>query len=198
VSAQALTTARLRIRAMESGDRELFLELYGDAETMRFIGRPAPRRENNARFRAALDAARKPRGPRFFTILKKRGRVPIGLCSIRRISVRESSAEVGIMLIRVARGRGYALESRRAFVDAAFQTLPIDTIWVQNHRSNTDIARLNAKLGFAETVHWRPRGARRDWRVLILSRWNWSAPSRPMAEHLPVEWFGGNISRRTR
>jgi len=159
---------------MQPCDRGLFCELYGDPETMRYIGRPLSRVESNASFRATLNAMRAPCDMLFFTVLKKRGGLPIGLCSIRSISVRKRSAEVGIMLVRSVRGHGYALESRRAFIDAAFEALPIDTIWVQNHQSNLDVARLNAKLGFIEASDWRPRGVRRGCCVRVLRRSDWS------------------------
>lgn len=184
MSAPALATARLRLRALESCDRALFHELYGDAETMRHIGRPASRAENAASFRATLQALHQPRRPQFLAVVRKRDGAAIGICSIRRISTRERSAEIGIMLVRKARGYGYALEARRAFIDAVFRALPIDTIWVQNHKSNVDVARLNAKLGFSESVDWRPRGVKRGWCVRVLQRSTWHAQSNQRADHI--------------
>lgn len=183
MSTPAVSTARLRVRAMDAGDRALFHALYSDAETMRYIGRPSSRAENNASFRATLDAASRPRGPWFFTILKKRGGIGIGLCSIRRISLRERSAEIGIMLVRSAYRRGYAKEAWTALIDAAFKALPIDTVWAQYHAANAGIARLAETLGFIAVKDWRPRGARRQRCVRIMRRSAWRTPSDQRGEY---------------
>lgn len=182
MSAPALETARLRLRALEPVDRALFHQLYGDAETMRHIGRAASERENNASFRATLNATRKSRRPRFFTILKKRG-APIGLCSIRSISVRDRSAEVGIMLVRSALRRGYGSEALSALVDVTFGALPIDIVWAQYRPANAGIARLIESLGFSATNGWRPRGARMGRRVRVLQRSAWRKPSDQLGDY---------------
>ena len=173
MSAPALTTARLRPRALEPRDRALFHELYGDAETMLHIGRPASRAENAASFRATLQALHQPRRPQFLAIVRKRDGAAIGICSIRRVSMRERSAEIGIMVVRKARGYGYAFEAVRALTNAALQVLPIDTIWAQYRSANAAVARLFDILGFSAAEGWRPGGAKRGRCVRVLRRSAW-------------------------
>ena len=156
---RSLSIARLRLRALSIRDLALFGALYGDAETMRHIGRPLAPQRMAPSLRATLDSGSNPRGPWFFTIVKKRDGRAIGLCSLRRISVRERSAEAGIMLLQQSCGRGYAGEAFSALVIAALRALPIDTVWVQYQRANASATHLCDSLGFAQVSGWRPRGA---------------------------------------
>ena len=167
----AQTTSRLRLRALAARDLALFRTLYTDAGTMRFIGRPLSPDTVEPSLHATLDAARKPRGPRFFVIVERRRRRAIGLCSIRRVSTRERSAEAGIMLVPQACGLGHGRDAFGALIDAAFRTLPIDTVWVQYRPANAAMARLCGSLGFSATDGCRrPRGARPGQCVSLLQR----------------------------
>jgi RimJ/RimL family protein N-acetyltransferase len=172
-----IATARLRLRALAASDLALMRDVYSDAETMRFIGRPFSPALAAASLRATLQAMRQPEGPRFFAVIEKRSRHKIGLCSIQPVAVHERSAEIGIMLTREARRRRYASEALSALIAAAFQTLPIDTVWVQYRKANRGAARLFDALGFYETDGWRPRGARPRLFVRIVQRSLWRAQS---------------------
>jgi RimJ/RimL family protein N-acetyltransferase len=151
---------RLRLRALAAGDLALFRNLYSDAETMRHIGRPFSPEQARASLYATLDAMREPLGPRFFVIVERSRRHAVGLCSIQSVAEHERSVEIGIMLRRAARRRHVASEALAALVAAAWQTLPVDTVWVQYRKANRGAARLFDALGFSETEGWRPLGAR--------------------------------------
>ena len=77
------------------------------------------------------------------------------------------------MLVRSARRARYASEAISALIGTAFETLPIDTIWVQYRKANRGVARLFGALGFFETDGWRPRGARPRLCVRIVQRTTW-------------------------
>lgn len=181
--AAALTTGRLHLRVLAPGDRTLFRELYGDAETMRYIGRPKSRAEIDASFRATLRVLHRPGKPQFLTIVKRRGNEAIGVCSIRRISWRRRSAEVGIMLVRPALRQGYGAEALGALVSRAFGALPLDVIWAQYHGANEAIARLIESLGFVTANGRRPRGAKRRQCVGIMRRHLWRKPSDQLGDY---------------
>ncbi|HEY2346257.1 MAG TPA: GNAT family N-acetyltransferase [Xanthomonadaceae bacterium] len=164
-----IATARLYLRAMAKGDLALFRDLYTDAATMRHIGRPVSPEWARASFRATLEAAREPHGPRFFVIVERRRRV-IGLCSVQAVAQHERSVEIGIMLRPDARRRQYATEALSALTAMALRTLPIDTVWAQYRTANRGAARLFDALGFSEIEGWRPRGARPRLCVRIVRR----------------------------
>ncbi len=166
---RALATPRLRLRALAAKDLALIRALYCDARTMRHIGRPFSRALARVSLRATLQAMREPEGPRFFVILDRKGSRKLGLCSLKHDRA-EASAEIGIMLRASARAKGYAGEAMRAFVGSVFGELPIDVLWAQYRRANQRTMRLFISLGFEETRHWRPRGARPRLCVAIMRR----------------------------
>ena len=165
---RALATARLRLRALAAKDLALFRALYTDPETMRFIARPLSAPQATASFHATLMASQQAHNFRFLAIVERDGGTAVGLCSIRRVSRRARRAEVGIMLVRAARRKGYATEALAALIARAFRALPIDVVWVQYHRANAATARLFDSLGFPAADGWRPRGVRPERCVRIL------------------------------
>jgi len=120
---------------------------------------------------------RKPGGPRFFVVVEKSSGRSAGVCAVQAIQPRERSVEVGVMLRRSGRQRGYASEALSAVIAAAFETLPIDTVWVQYRKANGGAARLFDALGFYEADRWRPQGARPRLCVRIQQRSRWHAHS---------------------
>lgn len=167
----------LVLRPMERGDLALFASLYTDADTMRYIAPPLERGEAAASFRATLAAMRRPRGPRFFVLIAPRDQRPIGLCSIRKSDRRERAAELGIMLAPEARRRRLGHAAMRRLMAAAFETLSIDTIWVQYRSANVAAARLFAALGFVECAGIRPRSARAAQCIRVMHRSAWQETS---------------------
>ncbi len=143
-----VSTPRLRLRALTRRDLVVFRKLYCDAGTMRHIGRPLRPAEAAPSLRATVEAACQPDGPKFFVIVQGGNRRSIGLCSIRGFSEPMRRVELGIMLVRAARGHGYAREAFVALIEATFRALPIDMVWVQHSRANAGAARLNEALGF--------------------------------------------------
>ena len=154
-----ILTPRLRLRALAQRDLALFRALYCNAATMRHIGKPMSRADALASLRATLAAARKPDGPRFFVIAERESRRGIGLCSHRPAIWRKNSAELGIMLVPRARGRGYAHEALQALIRMAFFQLRAKAVWVQYRRANVIMARLCEAAGFeTESAQHPARG----------------------------------------
>jgi len=176
VNAPSFPAESLRLRAMDRGDRALFVRLYTDAGTMRYIAPALARGEAAASFRATLAAMQRPRGARFFAVVASRDKRAIGLCSIQKIDRRERAAELGIMLEADACGRRLGREAMRLLMAIAFETLSIDTIWVQYRSANVAAARLFAALGFVARSATRPRMARPAQRVRFMQRSAWQAP----------------------
>jgi RimJ/RimL family protein N-acetyltransferase len=146
-----ILTPRLRLRALTTRDLALFRALYCDARTMRHIGKPLSRTLAAASLRATVAATRSS-GLRFYTIIERQSRRGVGMCSARPAAWDERGAELGIMLMPAAGGRGHAREALRALIVDAFFRLPIDAVWVQYRRANADASKLCDSLGFDRAV----------------------------------------------
>lgn len=171
-----LTTARLRLRPLTHDDLLLFRALYGDKEIMRYIGRPlAPARAPES-LRATINACGGLGALQFFVIQRRRGPA-IGLCSIRpTVDIR--CQEIGIMLLRDARGYGYATEALAMLMTTAFQALPIGSVSVQYRHANASMASVCDNLGFAQPA----RRANREPCIRILRRSQWRRRIQPLAK----------------
>lgn len=162
-------TTRLRLRALAPRDLQLFRALYCNAEPMRHIGRPLPLARSQDYLRATANARHQPCGPWFFVIVVRDTQRVIGMCSVRRATTQATRAEVGIMLLRGARGHGYAAEALGALIDRASETLPITTVWAQYRRANPGTEKLLDALGFLPAplpkIGRRPRSCVRILRL---------------------------------
>lgn len=177
-----ILTSRLRLRALTLNDLALFRALYCDPGTMRHIGKPMSRARAAASLGATIAATRKPGGLRFYTIVERQSRRGVGMCSLRPAARDKRGVELGIMLVRNARGRGYAREAFAALIDDAFFRLPIAAVWVQHSRANAEAARLNDALGFHPIIAKRLHGARRGQRAWVLRR-----PKQHGSPHQPTK-----------
>jgi ribosomal-protein-alanine N-acetyltransferase len=166
-------TERLRVRPLRRRDATLFVSLYSDVETMRFIGRPLSKQEARASFEATLEEIQTRKRLAFFAIVEKLRR-PIGFCSIQPPQPRARRAEIGLILMREARRRGFGAECARALIAAAFGALPIDTVWVQYRPANASAERLFGGIGFQPKVGPRPLNARPANRIRVMQRIAWS------------------------
>ena len=203
MTASAHPAARLRLRLLRNGDFALFSRLYTDAQTMRYIAPAWSRDQALASFHATLAAMRRPRAVRFFTIVDTSVSRAIGLCSIQPIARRERAAELGIMLAPGARGRRIGYAAMRLLAGKVFQTLSIDTIWVQYHPANVAAARLFAGLGFVVRAGVPPRTATPEQCVRFMHRSTWHATSnqpsgeQPMSNIIGIlENIGGDAALR--
>ena len=169
-----IETARLRLLPLRSRDAGAFCKLYGDARTMRFIACPLSTARARAGFAATREAMRQTHELAFHTILAKRSGQTIGFCSIQPPQRRARRVEIGLMLSAAACGKGLGTECARALIDAAFETLPIDTVWVQYRPANAAAERLFGRLGFLPGAGSRPRAARRANRIAFMQRIAWS------------------------
>ena len=165
---QAIPVSRLRLRALHPADQALFCALYGDAETMKFIGAPLDRRIAVGRFATLIDAS-DVMDRRFFAITQANPRETVGFCGIQPPDQRMGGAEIGIVLDARARGRGYGTAVLKPLIEMAFAILPIDCVWVQYRATNTAAGRLFARAGF-KPADMRPYRVRQTQQIRVLER----------------------------
>lgn len=127
-----LLTERLRLRSIRESDEELYCALFCDPETMRFIGPPWTRAEAARAFRGVLGATRAtPPRALFLMMVPKDEQGPIGLCSLQNLDAAGRRVEMGVMVASQVRAQGVASEALIALVAHAFDTLPVDEVWVR-------------------------------------------------------------------
>jgi len=167
---RALRAYGLRLRALHPSDQALFCALYGDVETMKFIGTPLERRIAIGKFATLLESGdAMDECPRFFAITQAHPAETVGFCGIQPPDERMRGAEIGIVLDARARGRGYGRFVIRRLIETAFALLPIDCVWVQYRASNTAAERLFAGAGF-KPASMRPYRVRQTQRIRVLER----------------------------
>jgi len=148
-STLAFETERLRMRRLQAEDEALFLDLYTDAETMRYIGEPLSPERAARSFRKTLATSDQDPPERvFLAILDKATQRPLGICAIVQFEAGMTRAEVGIMLKSDARSKGFAREVLGGLVRTTFSAFPVDEIWAQCSIQNPVIEHVFSSLGF--------------------------------------------------
>ncbi len=140
--------ARIRLRPLAGSDESLYLELYTDAETMRYVTTPLSMDEAARSFRAALTTKPDAQQPTRYTVAVDASGAAIGLCAATFGIPQTGAAEVGIMLGRQARGRGLAHEVLGRFIDFVFEHHAVSMVWVRYAPEQAAVVRLNQGLGF--------------------------------------------------
>ena len=143
---------RLSMRALSEGDAALYCDLYGDPDTMRFVGPPLSRERALRSFRKALASQRQPLERLFLVIVEKAGRRAIGMSALLDFDARRRRVQAGIMLRCESHGRGFGKEGMSALVSYAFAVFPVDEVWVQHAADHSTARRVPISLGFSRNT----------------------------------------------
>ena len=124
-------------------------ELTPDATTDAFSGDPEAEREKFLRY---IQYAYSFFGFGLWTVLERQSGAVIGRCGLMPAADRrtpEGRVELGYLIAREMRGKGYALEACRAVLDFAFRELECGEIYAGIGGGNTESIRLARRLGFS-------------------------------------------------
>jgi ribosomal-protein-alanine N-acetyltransferase len=157
---KTLQTARLVLRPLDEGDEALYRSLYVDPELMRHIAEPLSAQSAQDRFRSSLRQQSERRQQRI--VVEVGSGDGIGLVALFRDG---SSAEMGIMLLAPAHGRGFATEAMSAVRDHAFGLEGIELLWIRQRPSNAVVTTMMQKLGFLPLPQVDPAGGFRRWEL---------------------------------
>ncbi|MEO8670840.1 MAG: GNAT family N-acetyltransferase [Tahibacter sp.] len=142
-------TQRLTVRTLEATDEMLYCHLYGDLESMRFVGTPISLDSAARRFCRQLEArVAEPADFSCLVMLERSSGASIGICGLQSLDRVRRSVEAGMMLTSAARGWGIAREGLSALVDYAFRLFPVDEVWVQYPPEHLRAERLVVDVGF--------------------------------------------------
>lgn len=159
---------------MSREDESLFCDLYSDAETMRFIGPPLARERAARAFHSLLRSMRDSEADQvFFTISDTRSRDTLGICSLQHIDRQGRRSEAGIIIGSNYRSRGCAREGLSGLIRFAFDTLPIDEVWVQIAVDHTVVEKLVISVGLARGAQTTANGGQIATRIWSARRESW-------------------------
>lgn len=143
-------TARLKLRSLCESDAGLYFELYGDAQTMRFIGPPLSQDRAVRAFRRTLGSTRcDPVKRLMLTVIDNAAQQAVGLCGIQQFNAQGHRAEAGIMLKPAAHAQGFGKECLGALLARAFAMFSLDEIWAWTAADHFVAERVVIGVGFS-------------------------------------------------
>jgi RimJ/RimL family protein N-acetyltransferase len=154
-----IETDRLLLRSFGPDDVDEMLDVYGDADVMRFIPGGVLDARATARMLAAYASAQATRGYAVWGIvLKSTGRL-IGDAGFN-VFAETGEPELGYSLARATWGNGYASEAARGCLDAAFAHLGcarvVALVDVDNAASHQVATRIGMQRLETIQAHGRP------------------------------------------
>ena len=143
-----IETERLSIRPMEADDAADLHEVYGDAETMRFLTAEVPRSVDESRDWIADKMDRQARdGISLWSVVEGGSGRVIGDCGLQYEDDEHTEVGLGFRFNRTFWGRGYAREATAACLSAGFEQLGLDRIVAGTDERNERARRLLTALG---------------------------------------------------
>ncbi len=143
-----LETGRLVLRHFESGDSGALIPICNSEEMHRFTNIPFPYGEKDAaEFIAKCEKERGAGSAFHFALVRKEDNLLIGACAVMQVDAERGFAELGFMLGREHRGKGYMEEALRELLDFAFSELKLRLVGARIDIGNKKSIRLMEKLG---------------------------------------------------
>jgi [ribosomal protein S5]-alanine N-acetyltransferase len=143
-------TDRLRIRAWADRDAEPLHAIYGDAETMRYIGSSGRATPDLAATRRIMDALRRHEELHGFTLWpvdEQDGDRLVGIAGLSWVEGHGPDVEAAYLFRRDRWGRGYATEALHAVLRMAHDELGLDSIIALAYPENAASLRVMEKAG---------------------------------------------------
>jgi ribosomal-protein-alanine N-acetyltransferase len=142
-------TERLVLRPWAAGDEEAMIPIFGDAETMRYIG-PGYQRGFSPEETRALVARMSEQYARtgigiWPAVRKSTGDI-VGECGLFPVAD-SPDVEIAYVFARSVRGEGYAYEAASATLGYAFGILKLPRVFAFVHRDNRRSIALINRLG---------------------------------------------------
>jgi RimJ/RimL family protein N-acetyltransferase len=143
-------TDRLWIRSLSDADLDKLHAIYGDTETMRFIGRtgrPTDGPEGTARVLAWLRRHEALHGFGLWALDERVGDPMVGVAGLLWVEGHGPEVEVVYLVRRDRWGRGYATEATRAALDLAHEQLGLPRVVALSYPENGASQRVMEKAG---------------------------------------------------
>lgn len=145
-----IETDRLRVRRLTDADLDAVHAIYGDAETMRHIGRsgrPTENRDATARILRWFMDHEATHGYGMWALDERDGEPVVGVAGLLLAEGHGPEVEVVYLVRRDRWGRGYATEAIRAVLDVGHGLLGLRRIIGLAYPDNESSQRVMAKAG---------------------------------------------------
>ena len=143
-------TERLRLRSLEADDAERLFEIYGDADTMRFVGRTGRPVADLGATERALEAIGRHlafHGFGLWAVDEREGERVVGVAGLAWVEGHGPDVEAAYILWRDRWGRGYATEALRAVLEIGHEQLGMERIVALAYLENDASRRVMEKAG---------------------------------------------------
>jgi RimJ/RimL family protein N-acetyltransferase len=142
-----ILTARLELRPFAPGDEDAMLEVFGDAEALRFWGPPLDREAVQDRITHNRERQARDGFARWAIVLRASGDL-VGDAGLTRTDVGGADeVELGWVVRSDHHGLGIASEAGSAWLDHAFGDLGLDRVVSMIRAENVASRRVAEKLG---------------------------------------------------
>ena len=144
-----IETDRLRLRALTDADAERLHEIYGDRETMRYVGASGEPRPDLEATRRVLDWLRRHdalHGFGIWAVDERNGEQLVGVAGLLWVEGHGPDVEAAYLLRRDRWGRGYATEALHGVLDAG-RSIGLERIVALSYPENRASQRVMTKAG---------------------------------------------------
>ena len=178
---EQLITPRLTIRPLQDTDASAFFGFYSDADTMKYMSRPAFTDMNQARrlVNERLQYCAQGNGVCWVLELTE-GEVVVGSIDLFKIEAESKRAEIGYVLAKMVWGQGIMTEAMNAVIRHSFNQLQLNRLEADIDPENDASARLLKKCGFQLEgllkQRWIVAGKVTDSEIYGLVAEDWSPP----------------------
>ena len=165
------------MRPLSAEDESLYVSLYSDEETMRFIGAPLSAERAAKSFRMALAGMEhQPIERVFLTVIEQASLRSVGICSLQNWDPRRRSVQAGVMFISSARAMGYSKDAFVGLIPRVFAELPVDELWVQFAAGHLAVQRAVISVGFTRRTAAGLDAGPEQHNVWSVCRDSWAVP----------------------
>ena len=143
-------TERLRLRSLEQDDAEGLFTIYGDAETMRHVGRTGRPVVDVAAAQRAVESLRGNEAANGFSLWaldEREGDRLVGVAGLAMVEGVGPEVEAAYILRSDRWGRGYATEALRAVLEIGHEQLGLARIVALAYPENDPSRRVMEKAG---------------------------------------------------
>jgi len=181
ILAAPIELERVRLRAIAQADIDGIYAIYSDADTARYLSRPAwTDRAQAATFVERVQASYGTGSAISLAVERKSDGALVGECVLFGFNEQCRRAEIGYTLGRAYRSQGYMREALAGLIDVGFGPLDLNRIEADIDPRNAPSARILERLGFVKEGYLRERwivaGEKSDTALFGLLRSEWEAP----------------------
>jgi ribosomal-protein-alanine N-acetyltransferase len=170
-----LTTDRLQLRALTLEDAPAAFDIYGDPEVMRHVaGGPVADIAATEAVVQQIIAHQRLHGYSWWGVVERATGELVGDAGLYSFEGTGPGVEVGYTFRRDAWGKGYATESARACLQAAFGPLELERVRAVVLPENIASVRVLEKIGMRHDGTVRYRGD--EWMHFVAESRSWRLP----------------------